>query len=386
MSDKSKAGHVAVVDTHFVRVIRDPELLRTFTVAQWTRLLRQARYSGLTGRIAEKWLTQTQGKASDCPAPMQRHLESARRVCHAQRAEVLREAKYIDRALSSLDAPVVLLKGAAYAVAGLPAASGRIFSDIDILVPKSHLAKAESLLTIHGWVSTEASEYNQKYYRQWMHELPPMRHLQRGTVLDVHHTILPETARLRPNAAALIAAARRLPDTQVLHVLAPADMVLHSMTHLFLNDDATHALRDLSDLDLLLRQCAAQDSLWTELVPRALALNLERPLFYAVQQLTRLMQTPFPPACAAAALEHGPNAVIGKLMDWIWGKALAAPIPPDRVFARNLALLGLYIRGHWLRMPPAMLARHLSIKALGLHEKPASQPETARVGPAPRTR
>jgi hypothetical protein len=29
----------------------------------------------------------------------------------------------------------------------------------------------------------------------------------------------------------------------------------------------------------------------------------------------------------------------------------------------GLALFALYVRAHWLRMPPGMLARHLAVKA-----------------------
>ena len=359
-------------DEPFFQLLRAGQLSSALSGDQWSRVLRQSRFAGLTGRVAHHLLVETHAGTPLCPTDLRLHLESSLRVCRAQRAEVLREAGHIDTALSGLGAPVVLLKGAAYAVGNLPAAHGRVFSDIDILVPKSHLAQAESMLMLNGWMSTEISEYNQKYYRQWMHELPPMRHLMRGTVLDVHHTILPETARLHPDPQKLLKAALRLPGTKVLHTLSPVDMLLHSMTHLFLNDDATHALRDLTDLHLLMTPYAPEHVLWNELVPRALELNLERPLFYAVQALTQLMHTPIPAACLHAAQKHSPGPLIGKLMGSIWRQALRAPVPPDRIAARNLALQALYVRGHWLRMPPALLFRHLSIKALGLHERARS--------------
>lgn len=350
-------------------VMREPARVAAFSGKQCTELLRQARFSGLTGRLAEKILRDPGFPLAHCPTALRMHLESALRVCHAQRAEVLREARFLDHALASLGAPVVLLKGAAYAVAGLPAANGRVFSDIDILVPKASLAKAESLLTLHGWMTTEASEYNQQYYRRWMHELPPMRHLQRGTVLDVHHTILPETARLRPDASKLIAAAKPLANTQVLHVLSPVDMLLHSMTHLFMNDDMTHALRDLSDLQLLLRGGDAADATWAELVPRAMELNLGRPLHYALTQLARVLNVDVPPGVLNSVAPLGPGPVVAPVMHWIWSQALSAPLPVKGYAARDAALWALYLRGHWLRMPPLMLLRHLAVKALGLHQK-----------------
>lgn len=349
-------------------VLREPARAAAFTGKDWTELLRQARFSGLTGRLAEKILHGPAFPLDRCPPALSQHLESALRVCLAQRAEVLREARHLDHALASLGAPVVLLKGAAYAVAGLPAASGRVFSDIDILVPKARLAQAESLLTLHGWMTTEVSEYNQQYYRRWMHELPPMRHLQRGTVLDVHHTILPETARLTPDASKLIASAKPLAGTQVLHVLSEVDMLLHSMTHLFMNDDMTHALRDLSDLELLLRCLKTDDTTWAALAPRAVELHLGRPFHYALKQLARVLNVPVPQGVLASAAPLGPGPVVGPVMDWVWSQALSAPPPAKGLAVRDAALWLLYLRGHWLRMPPLMLLRHLTVKALGLHQ------------------
>ena len=86
-----------------------------------------------------------------------------------------------------------------------------MYSDIDILVPKALLLRAESALMLHGWTGHEHDAYDQRYYRQWMHELPPMQHIRRQSVIDVHHAILPETARVRPDPARLIAAAVDVP-------------------------------------------------------------------------------------------------------------------------------------------------------------------------------
>jgi hypothetical protein len=235
-------------------------------------------------------------------------------------------------------------------------------------VPKAQLANAESSLMLHGWMTTEESDYNQAYYRRWMHELPPMRHLQRGTVLDVHHTILPETARLKPDAGKLIQAAVPLRGTKVLHVLSPVDMLLHSMCHLFMNDDMSHALRDLSDLHLLLRHDPDVEATWAALPARASELDLERPLYYALHQLASRLQVDVPAAVLEKTSSFAPGPVVGRAMDWIWAQALSAPMRPGAQSTREVALMALYLRGHWLRMPPAMLVRHLAIKALGLHK------------------
>jgi hypothetical protein len=158
------------------------------------------------------------------------------------------EVKCIQRALADVGVPVILLKGAAYVMAGLPPAPGRFFSDIDILVPKATLPAVEAALMLHGWATTHHNAYDQRYYRTWMHELPPMRHATRLSVIDVHHAILPETARLRPDPEKLRDAARPLDPNESVMVLAPTDMVLHSALHLFHDGEFDSGLRDLVDL------------------------------------------------------------------------------------------------------------------------------------------
>ena len=122
---------------------------------------------------------------------------------------------------------------------------------------------------LHGWATSKTTAYDQRYYRRWMHELPPLRHISRQTMLDVHHAILPITARLKPDSAKLLAASRPIAGEPRLRVLAPVDMVLHSATHLFCNEDVGNGLRDLVDLDSLLREFAQRERISGRGSPRA---------------------------------------------------------------------------------------------------------------------
>ncbi len=66
-----------------------------------------------------------------------------------------------------------------------------------------------------------------------MHELPPLQHGKPGTSLDVHHTLLPPTVRLKIDTAALFEMIIPLPAYPGLYVLPPTDMLLRSAAHLF---------------------------------------------------------------------------------------------------------------------------------------------------------
>ncbi len=331
------------------------------SLADWELLVRQARQANLLGRIGEQ-LTAL-GLMEQVPLAPRQHIVAMMRLAQAQREEVQREFEYLLRALSPIGVHVVLLKGAAYLAGGLVAAMGRVFSDTDILVPHDRLAEVESKLMVHGWMGAQSSAYEQRYYREWMHELPPLEHMRRGTALDVHHTILPRTARLKPDAAKLLAAARPVAGLDGFSVLAPVDMVLHSMTHLFHNDDLSHGLRDLSDLDLLLRQFGQLPNFWVELVDRATEMDLARPLHYGLRSTHRLLGTPVPAAATARAASAAPMRPLSLLMDGLWRRALQSQHPTAAPAFTPAALFLLYLRAHWLRMPPLLLIRHLSIKA-----------------------
>jgi hypothetical protein len=229
-------------------------------------------------------------------------------------------------------------------------------------VPTARINDAEAALMMHGWATSHHSAYDDRYYREWMHELPPMQHGRRMTVVDVHHAILPVTASSKPDSARLIAAARALPDRPGVLVLAPVDIVIHSACHLFHEEELEKGLRDLSDLDLLLRDFAALPGFWSELLARASELDLERAVFYALRFSSRLLGTPVPVATLQAAERFAPAPPTMRLMDALYGRALLPHHPSCDDGLSALARRLLFLRAHWLRMPPALLARHLAHK------------------------
>lgn len=348
-------------DALLVAVLRDPGRVRTFLPAQWELLLRQAVRAGLHGTLP--FLLDDAGLLDAAPAGPREQLVWMRTGALRHRDGVLNEVRLIARALGELGQPLLLLKGAAYVMADLPMSRGRLFNDVDILVPKEALRAAESALMLHGWASTHHDAYDQRYYREWMHELPPLQHMRRSSVIDVHHAILPETAAVRPDPARLRAAARPIPGMDGVFTLAPCDMVLHSATHLFSEGEYHHGLRDLFDLHRLLCHFGAQAGFWAALPARAQELQLARPLFYALRYCTRLLGTPVPAAVLEQSRAGSPGTALLALMDALFGRALLPPHPSCADAFDGATRAALYIRGNWLRMPPLMLSRHLFHKA-----------------------
>jgi hypothetical protein len=327
----------------------------------WEELLGQARRTRLLARLALH--VERQGWQAAVPPGPRLYLEGALLAAERQRRQVRWEADRIRAALAGLPGPVVLLKGAAYAAAGLPPAQGRVFSDVDVMVPREQLGLAETSLVGGGWVHQALDAYDERYYRRWMHELPPLKHVWRHTWLDLHHTITPPTSRFRVDGRQLLARVRPLQPGAALAVLAPEDMVLHSAVHLMQEGEFHTGLRDLLDLDDLLRHFGAEPPFWSALLDRAQELRLEAPLFHVLIQVRRLFGTepPLPLRAHAQALGRGPATRV--LMPALLAVALRPPHPSCDTRASGPARMALYLRSHWLRMPWWQIGAHLARKA-----------------------
>jgi hypothetical protein len=324
------------------RLLADPS--RTGEVRDWTALLCTARAESLLGSFAFR----LEGAA--VPAEVAYILEDARRDSAYARTQALWEAQMAQRALASADAPLILLKGTAYAAADLPPAAGRSIGDLDILVPRARLPQAEAALLAAGWEWVKEDAYDDFYYRTWMHELPPLIHRERDRMIDVHHTILPLTARPKPDAAALVEDSVALADG--MRILCPEDMIVHAAAHLFADGDLAGGLRNLWDIDRLLRHFAADTGFWDRLARRAWRHRLLPHTTRALRLAARLYETPVDPAIAGRFRTADRLYVRRLLARDGWGRE-----------TRPLTRQAFYIRSHWLRMPPLMLARHLWTKA-----------------------
>jgi hypothetical protein len=313
------------------RALADPGSVVGLDADGWTGLLAMARAEQLIGTLALR----LDGLAM--PDAVAVILADARAAAEQGRRAALWEAEMARRALVAIDCPVVLLKGTAFVAAGLSAGQGRSIGDLDILVPRAALDAVEAALLVAGWEWVKPDPYDDVYYRRWMHELPPLIHRERDRMIDVHHTILPLTARITPDADALIAGSVALGNG--LRTLSPNGMIVHAAAHLFADGDLAGGLRNLWDI-----RCLVDEFGTVGLDGEARRHGLSREV-----------------ACAL------------RLVDALFGDGKARGV--DRVYIRRLVArdgwgrptrtltrLAFYVRSHWLRMPPAMLARHLWAK------------------------
>lgn len=352
-------GSIAAQD--LLAALRAPEKIADFDIGQWDLVIRQARRTRLLSRIAVQ--AEENGLTPDLAPKVVDILKGAAYAAAENRRMIMWEVACVRKALADVETPVILLKGAAYVAAALPPAAGRLAGDIDIMVPRPKLAEVEAALVEHGWRPIKFSDYDQRYYRKWMHELPPLRHEERRTVIDLHHAILPPTSRLGPDTEKLWRQSLDIPGTG-MKMLGAQDMVLHSAAHLFQDGDLAFAIRDLVDLVDLFDHFGGAPGFWETLAARAAAHELQRPLYYALRFGKDLLDLAVPDNVERAIAAAAPVGPIAGLMDRLIPRVLLPDHPdsPSGIRARAVSLL--YLRSHWLRMPPWLLAAHLTRKAV----------------------
>jgi Uncharacterised nucleotidyltransferase len=324
-----------------VDALRDPTSTACLNAESWTALLAMARAEQLIGTLARRLA------GLPMPEAVNRILDEARVNAEYQRRSALWEADSARRALADYRGKIVLMKGTAYAAAGLKASEGRHIGDLDIMVARKDLPEVEAALLAAGWEWVKQDAYDDAYYRDHMHELPPLIHEERDRMIDVHHTILPLTARPRPNVAAILADAVALENG--LYVFSPSDIVIHSAAHLFADGELDGGLRNLWDIHCLLTEFA-NDAFWPVLKSRAEHHQLWPAIHRASRLAGQLYGTEIPNGWQNWHRQDKYYIARLNARD-DWGRG-----------TRQAIRLIFYIRSHWLRMPPLMLAKHLWTK------------------------
>lgn len=351
---------------YIVALFNTPNKALELNLTQWSKFIFVLRECGLLARfyfIAEK---------DDCftnfPVKVKHHLNSAKIKSERQNKQAIFEASEITSALQDINVIPVFLKGVAYDIKKSPASLGRIYSDMDILVEKTHLKGIERRLTLFGWFTKIVDDYDDKYYREWAHEIPPMQHSSRGTVADIHHNLLPPISGKAPDIKKFTQ--KLYTTTSGLTTLSDPAMTLHSIIHLFFNEDFSHGFRDITDLHLIFSSQYENSEYWSTLLSLSIETKFSTELFYAVRYCKEITQTKFPQIFLEKINHFQPSHFKVKFADFIFQKVLLPTHPSCATkhsqFAHFLALF----RGHILKMPLHILLYHSLRKLLVTVFKP----------------
>lgn len=346
-----------MIDNILIEVLKKPELLAELGLEQWNICLREAKMSGLTGRLS--YDARAQGITEKLPAKVQDIFSSFDNVSASSTRKIKWEINRVNRALKGSDEKVVLLKGGAYIEKNMTCTAGRVSVDLDILIARNRIDWAEDIFLKAGWRHQIINDYDQKFYREYSHELPPLVHPERYISIDVHHNILPTTSKLCPDVNKMIENAIKMKNG--FYVFSDQDIILHSIVHQFQDGEVRSSLRNLLEQHDMYNEFGKEADFWQKLIPRAAELGLTRALYYSLHFSRAIFETEIPAQIMKDIKPYGPSFFTDAIMKFMV-MGVISPNLGAKGLSRWLSMNGLYIRSHWLRMPPFLLARHLTIK------------------------
>ncbi|HAT42931.1 MAG TPA: hypothetical protein DCS87_14575 [Rheinheimera sp.] len=227
-----------------IRFFKDPSLfVQQATPAHWTQLVHQCREQALLGS-AYLYL---QPYLEELPAQIVSHFESGKIYADKQQQTLMRELLVLEQVFAEIDFPILLVKGVAYRLHKFAFAAGRVFSDLDLLVPATKVQPTVELLQSAGFMDSTEHDYDRRYYLEWSHQHPPLRHYTRGSEIDLHHTIFFAKSTVHVDIHKFIENSTRL-NGSCFSLPAAADMFVHSCLHLLFQEEYHKITKDLVDL------------------------------------------------------------------------------------------------------------------------------------------
>ncbi|MCG7586266.1 nucleotidyltransferase family protein [Photobacterium sp. OFAV2-7] len=345
-----------------VDILRSPALLLSMNPRKLSQIVAEARFYNMLAQL--KWLCDEADIWFDLPVEFQRHVLSAQYSYTNQIRLLEQEHTHISALFGQLGVRWVYLKGAAYQLSGLACLQGRIMSDIDILVPQSQIEAAEKMLMAHGWLHKKMTDYDDKFYRDYSQEIPPLRHFERQTELDVHFNILPSVLRHGPDPAALHSHTLALPDNSGARVLSPEAMVLHSAIHLFYESEFHKGVRDLFDIFQLIECFSLQPDFWNKLIQLQRSIGNGECMYFALRYCRLYFRLEIPNEVVSFYEQFKPSQLVFRLLDPAFTKVFSSVFPAHHEFGDHWLLFVLYLRGHLKRLPISKLVPHLIRKGL----------------------
>lgn len=341
--------------------IEPQRFIQHATPVIWTEFLQQARDNGLGARIY--YVLERERLLSKVPEKVRLHGKSAARYAEKQQHSLFFELSQLENVFADADYPCLLLKGAAYRALAMPVSFGRLFADIDILVPAEKLKQVRDALIFSGFAEGSLSEYDRHYYLKWSHQNPPLQHYVRGTVIDLHHHIYPTASARRIDITPMIEQAQRLPGS-AFKVPTLVHMFLHAAVHLFYQEETHKLVKDIIDLNDLLLEVERQQQL-AELICQAERMSVQSALINAAAVLAKL----FDNQAAHSVLNQA-----GDKPQWFVCKLLVLMLQGSPAAGYCASLLW-YVRGHGLKMRWQILLYHSLAKPFNvvrnwLHRQP----------------
>ena len=343
-----------VTAKELIELFLDPQVGLGFSETKWSHIITVLRHEKLLARFG--YLAESAGVLKGYPEVIQRHYLSAMALAERHQKQVFSEVQELKQICAAKAKTWLLLKGAAYTLTKSKAGLGRVYNDIDVLVDKADLAHTEQYMQLSGWLPQAQSSYDEAYYREWTHEIPPLVHGHRGTVVDLHHNIVPPISGRAPGMSALYEHIVLTEDG--IPTLSKPALALHSAIHLFFNEECQYGFRDMTDIVLLFEEFNAED--WSTFVALATATQFTLEAELALHFAQRFFKVQLPQAVLEQIAPL--QSTVQKFRFWVF---TAGVLPKHPFLIQSFVETKLWcimLRGHYLKMPLKTLCYHLIMK------------------------
>lgn len=344
--------------TLLIELITDPKNAFSLNVEQWCGLVALSRQIGFLPFLYQSAVDI--GILEELPQSVKSQLVSAQLELTKQHDSVIWHfEQLLERNPPSVK--VALLKGAAYILGKKKNAKFRLISDIDLLVEKKSLAEAEFWLFLNGFAVSTSDEYDDYYYRQWMHELPPFVSAKSGLVVDLHHNILPISSKRHIDAKLLFENAKSIPPN--CYLPCDEDLIIHAGVHLIQDSVFNRTLRDLCDQYWLLEDYVKPEKNTDKLLERAYMLGLNVDLAKNLELMQRILNR---------SLTHTEERFVRqnlrRLPTWPIERScylimLRQPTLSQWSVKHRIASSYLFAKSHFIKMPIKLLVKHTLVKS-----------------------
>lgn len=336
------------MNSECIKLFREPAAyVAEATLAQWTSLISEARQQALLGSIY--FLLKDHNLLHLLLISVHSHLLTGFHYAEKQKNTLLQEMLELEVIFQNVDYPCVLVKGVGYRLSGLAFSRGRIFSDIDLLIPHTAFPDALAKLLDAGYLETGMSDYDRRYYIDWSHQHPPLTHFLRGANLDLHHHIFPVASHSGLAIEPMLANTKQLVDSAFAVPTLPF-LLVHAAVHLFYQEETHKLVKDLCDLKQLYEECIATYST-EQLLTATQSMHAEAAVYYALDTLRWLFTLEVDTALLSKLSQHS-----SKYRRWQMQFLLQHLLSSSAL--SQFAHLGWYIRGHLLKMGVGTLIYH----------------------------
>ena len=260
---------------------------------EWERVLDRARVHGVRGMVYHHL---TQESIPRIPAEVRDTLGAASRRTQVENLQALQELRRLAGVFEEADVPLLTFKGPLLAQHCYGNVAFRQFGDVDVLVQRPHLDRAQALLETHGYEPVRDlsdAEVKRRHEEQLGLEF---RHRETGLVVELHWALLNRTFSFRLTPSEVWERARTVSlGTASVHRLGPYDRVLYLCAH----GTKHHWSRLLCACDVaqVLHTESALD--WERLLAKAREIGSRRTLALGLRLTERWLGQSLPPAARA---------------------------------------------------------------------------------------